>query len=209
VTRHFALRSLMPASLAALMVLAGFAPGHADLALAEGANERDTYILFTEGSRSIDVSGSTAELTTARAQRIGLEAMLYVRQGQAAYVIRDVETLRQAQGILTAEEDLSARQTVLSSQQSALSRLQAQLAREQAKLAALQSRAARPEADDLIREQEVLGREIRALGKIQDSLSRGVSVVGRGQTEMAQEARANFLRLFTNARSRGLAQRIE
>jgi len=211
VTRHLAVsrRSLLPVAVVALMALVGLAPGHADLALADGSSEHDTYILFAEGSRSIDVSGSVAELAGARAQRRGLEAMLYVRQGRASYVIRDAETLRQAQRIMKAEDELSARQTELGSKQTELGKLQTELAQEQSRLAALQSHAARPEAERLIREQDVLGREIGSLAKAEDSLGRGESILGRGQAELAQEARVNFQRLFADALSRGLAQRIE
>jgi hypothetical protein len=175
----------------------------------EEVSDHTTYILFAEGSRSIDVSGSTGELGRARALRIGLEAMLYVRQGAAAYVIRDPETLRQARALFASEEAIGARQTELGSRQTALGERQTQLAEEQRRLSVVQSQASPSEAADSIREQRALGRQINALGKAEDSLGRGVSILGRAQNLSAEEGRVKFRDLHADAIGRGVARRVD
>ncbi|HEY3949602.1 hypothetical protein [Phenylobacterium sp.] len=175
----------------------------------DGVSDHTSYLLFAEGSRSIDVSGSTGEAGRARASRIGLEAMLYVREGAAAYVIRDPATLRRARALFVSEDALGAQQTALSSQQATLSKLQTELAREQDRLSHLQSHAAPSDAADLTREQNALGRDVNELGRVINSLGRDISILGGSQDQLAEDARMEFQDLFAEALRRGVARRID
>jgi hypothetical protein len=83
-------------------------------------SDRASYVLFAPGSRSSTMSGSTDDLSRARALRVGREGLLYVRSGGSAYVIRDAATLRQARLIFGPQEALGEQQAKLGSRQAAL-----------------------------------------------------------------------------------------
>ena len=106
------LLSLGFGSLAGLAALSALAMVDAIVAVAGPVQSADhvSYVLFASNSDSISMSGSTDDIRRARALRNGDEALLYFRQGSAAYVIRDPATLRQAKAIFKPQEDLGTRQ---------------------------------------------------------------------------------------------------
>ncbi len=192
-------------SMAVLAALSGlFMLIHPAAAMAGGgpSGDRTSYVLFSEGSRSTTMSGSTEDLSRARALRKGSEALLYVRQGGAAYLIRDAATLRRAEAIFEPQQALGARQAELGSRQAALGSRQAALGAQQARLGARQASASP-------RQQEALGRRQEELGRQQDALGRQQDALGRQQDALGREADAKFRALLADALERGVARRVD
>jgi hypothetical protein len=158
------------------------------LAMASPAPTADHayYVLFTPGSESVMMSGSTDDITRARALRHGNEAMLYARVNGVAYITRDPATLRAAAALFKPQSEMGAKQAELGSRQAELGSRQAALGAKQAALG---------------RQQDELGRQQDALGRQQDAL-------GREQDRLGQIARAKFDALLSDAIRRGLAQRV-
>ena len=170
--------------------------------------DRASYILFAPGSGSSTMSGSMDDLKRARSLRSGSEAMLYVRQGGAAYVIRDAATLREARAIFQPQEELGARQGELGSRQAALGARQARLGAEQARLGSRQADATPRQAVELGRQQNELGRRQGELGEQQAALGRQQDALGREQSRLGQLANAKLRALLAEALRRGVAQRV-
>ena len=175
---------------------------------ASAATGHASYVLFTPGTQSVSMSGSTDDITRARALRKGGEALLYFRQNGVAYVIRDPETLRAAAAIFKPQAEMGARQAELGSRQAALGSQQAALGAKQAHLGALQADARPSEQDALGRQQDELGRQQDALGTQQDALGKQQDALGREQDRLGQIARDKFDALLADAMRWGLAQRV-
>lgn len=195
-------RSLALAGLAALSTAAmSVAPA--------AAGDRANYVLFSPGSESVFMSGSTDDVRRARAVRRGGEALLYVREGGAAYVIRDPATLAQARDIFRPQEELGARQGELGRRQGELGRQQGKLGAEQGRLGALQADSSPREAAALAVQQGELGRRQGELGKQQGELGRQQGELGREQARLAGIAQEKLRALVANAIRRGVAQRVD
>jgi hypothetical protein len=166
-----------------------------------------SYVLLTAGSQNSMMSGSTYDLRRAHAIRVGREGLLYVRQGGAAYVIRDAATLRRAEAIFEPQQALGARQAELGSRQAALGDRQAALGAQQARLGARQAGASPRQAAALAHRQDELGRQQDALGRQQDALGRQQDALGREQERLGRQAEGPFRALVEDAIRRGVAQR--
>ena len=195
------------AGLAALSTLAMIQAPAAVAATVQSA-DRVSYVLFADDSDSTSMSGSMEDISRARAVRNGLEALLYVRHGGAAYVIRDPEILRQARAIFKPQEELGARQGELGARQGALGARQGALGAEQGRLGALQANATPREAAQLAIQQGELGRQQGELGKQQGELGRQQGELGREQARLAGIAQEQIRVLIADAIRRGLAQRV-
>ena len=194
------------AALAALSGLALLAPPPAAAASTTRPADRASYVLFAQGSDSTTMSGSTDDIRRARALRRNGEALLYVRQGGKAYVIRDAATLRRAESIFEPQKVLGGRQAELGSRQAALGSRQAALGAEQARIGAQQAVATPARAGELGRKQGDLGRQQDALGRQQDALGQQQSALGREQDRLGREAQAKFQVLLGEAIQSGVAQ---
>ena len=172
------------------------------------AADHAKYVLFTPGTDSVMMSGSTEDITRAREIRRGSEAMLYARVNGVAYIIRDPETLRAAGAIFKPQAELGSRQAELGSRQAALGSKQAALGAKQAHLGALQADARPSEQDALGRQQDELGKQQDVLGRQQDELGKQQDALGREQERLSQIARDKFDALLADAMRRGLAQRL-
>lgn len=173
------------------------------------AADRTSYVLFSQGSSSTTMSGSTDDLRRARALRAGAEALLYVRRDGASYVVRDPATLRRAEAIFEPQQAMGARQAELGSRQAALGSRQAALGAQQARLGARQASASPALAAELGRQQSALGRRQDDLGRQQDALGQQQSALGREQSRLAREADAKFRALLAEALRSGLARRVD
>jgi len=191
------------ASLAALSALS-----LASLATA-GASDRSSYVLFAPGSESISMNGSMDDVSRARALRQGSEALLYVRHGGSAYVIRDPATLKQAEAIFEPQRALGARQAKLGEQQAELGAQQAKLGAEQARIGARQAAATPRQAEELARQQNELGRRQGLLGEQQGALGEKQGALGRQQEQESRIASGKFQALLSDALRRGIARRID
>jgi hypothetical protein len=190
--------------LAGLASLAALAMSPAAMAADHGS-----YVLFSPGSDSISMSGSSDDLGRARALRVGNEALLYVRQGGAAYIIRDPATLRQARALFQPQEALGAQQAELGSRQAALGARQAALGAEQARLGARQANATPSEQVELGRQQGEIGERQGELGRQQNALGEQQNALGREQNRLARIAEDQLQPLVADALRRGLAQRVD
>jgi hypothetical protein len=197
IRRRFAL-----AGLAALSALAMSA------APAAAADSRINYVLFSPGSESLSMSGSTDDIDRARALRRGNEALLYVREGGATYVIRDPATLAQARALFRPQEELGARQGELGRRQGELGEQQGKLGAEQGRLGALQANSPPREAAALAIQQGELGRRQGELGEQQGELGRQQGELGREQARLAAIAQEKLRALVADALRRGIAQRV-
>ena len=198
--------------LAALAAFAGVMPVHVPTAAAAGADQpgdRISYVLMAEGSERSMMSASTDDLRRLRGLRVGRQALLYIRQGGAAYVIRDAGTLRRAAAILEPQRAMGARQAELGSRQAALGRRQAALGAEQARLGARQADASPRLAASLGRQQGELGARQNLLGREQNELGRQQSALGQEQNRLAREAEAGLSALLAEAIRSGAAQRVD
>jgi hypothetical protein len=214
VTEPLALAAGTCRRLALLAVTALFAPmllvsSHAAAAAAEEPADRFSYVLLSPGSRSSTMSGSTEDLRRARSLRNGQEGLLYIRDGGAAYVIRDAATLREAEAIFEPQKAMGARQAELGSRQAALGHRQARLGAEQARIGSRQASASPARAETLGRQQDALGRQQDELGRQQEALGRQQDALGREQDRLAREAEARFRILVAEALQRGVAQRVD
>ena len=166
------------------------------------------YVLFAPNSDSTSMSGSMDDIRRAQAYRNGKEALLYVRQGGNAYVIRDAATLSQARALFKPQEELGERQGELGRRQGELGKKQAALGAEQARLGALQADARPSEAGRLARQQGELGRRQGELGAQQGELGRQQGALGAEQGRLAQIAHSKLRGLIADAIRRGLAQPV-
>jgi hypothetical protein len=199
-------RSMLVSACAAALACAGASGA---IAGTNPAGDRTSYILFSPDEQSVSMSGSTDDLQRARALRVGREAMLFVRQGSASYVVRDPAILRQARSIFEPQQALGAAQAELGSGQAALGRSQAALGIEQARLGARQANARPREAVELGRRQQALGQQQNMLGQQQNALGERQNALGREQNRLAHEANIKFRALVADAIQRGLAERVE
>jgi hypothetical protein len=197
-----------PIASASLAALSGFllliSPG----AVSARSGDHASYVLLDEGSQSTTMSGSTDDLDRALALRTGKEALLYVRQGGRAYVIRDAATLRRAHSIFEPQRVLGDRQSELGARQAELGGRQAALGAEQARIGALQASASPRRAEELARQQDDLGRRQDAFGRQQDELGQQQDALGREQDRLGREAEAKFDTLLADAIKSGVAQPV-
>jgi hypothetical protein len=200
-------RALALALLVAIPGLAIPAGAPAAASSAESA-DRLSYVLLSAGGRNASMSGTTDDLRRAKALRGGSEALLYIRQGGSAYVVRDAAILRRAEAIFEPQKALGAKQAELGSRQAALGSRQAALGSEQGRLGRLQADASPARAAILGRQQADLGKRQDALGRQQDVLGREQSQLGREQERLGREADAKLRTLVAEAISSGAAQRV-
>jgi len=170
--------------------------------------DRVNYVLFAPNSDSTSMSGSMDDIKHARAVRNGQEALLYVREGGDAFVIRDAATLRQAKAIFKPQEELGERQGELGRQQGALGKIQGELGAAQGRLGSLQANSPPKVAAELARQQGELGRQQGELGAKQGELGRKQGELGREQARLAGIANGQIRALIADARRRGLAQPV-
>ena len=177
-------------------------------AIAQPSRDDLSYVMMSGDSESSMMSGSTDDLRQARALRTGREALLYVRQGSAAYVVRDAATLRRAEAIFAPQRALGTQQAELGSRQAALGSRQATLGAEQARLGGQQVSVSRDRALHLARQQSELSIRQNALGREQGLLGREQSALGREQARLGRIAREQLRALVAAAIRSGAAQRV-
>lgn len=173
------------------------------------SSDRLSYVLLTGNDGSAMMSGSTDDITRARALRAGNAPLLYVREDGAAYVIRDAAILRRAEEIMRPQRELGNRQGELGKQQGELGRRQGALGKEQGRIGRMMADARVRELGELGRQQGELGRQQAALGNQQAELGRRQAELGRQQARLAELAQPQFRALVDEALRRGAAQRLQ
>ncbi len=191
-------------------------------------NDQDAvgFALIEDGSAIIH--GSNEEMrAVARLHATDASPLLWYRNGDQAYVIRDATLLARAKALyapVTAlgreqgrlggrQGELGGRQGGLGAQQGELGRQQAELASEQAGLAASNNReprmaALRSRLQALQAQQEALGEQQAALGRQQAALGEQQAALGKRQAEASAQASQGMSKLFDEAIAKGLAQPV-
>jgi hypothetical protein len=201
-------RRIGVALLIAVAVPTGLVPAAAVAASERENGDRFRYVFIAQGDSSTTMNASAEDIERARAQRAGKEALLYVRDRGAAYVIRDADTLRRAAEIFRPQAIVGAQQGELGRRQGELGRRQGELGREQGRLGMLQADARPREAAELGRQQGELGRRQGELGRQQGELGRQQGLLGQEQARLAKEAEVKIKALLADAIRRGVARRI-
>lgn len=154
--------------------------------------------------------------------RHGGEELLWLRKGNARYVVRDPATLQRFRAVYAettrlgeAQGALGERQGRLGEQQGALGERQGELGMRMAELAAEQARHARtgtPLRGDqmaaLQAQQSGLGEKMAELGKRQAALGREQSALGEQQSAAAIRAEREASKLIEQTIANGLAQAV-
>ena len=182
---------------------------HAQTAIHTDSSDRMSYVLFLGNDGSSMMSGDTDDFRLAQRYRAGNGPLLYVREGGAAYVIRDREILRRAEAIMRPQKELGRRQGELGRRQGELGRLQGELGREQGRLGRMMADARVREMGELGRQQGQLGRRQGELGRRQGELGRQQGELGREQARLADLAKPQLRALVAEAIRRGVAQRVD
>ena len=173
------------------------------------SGDRLSYVLFADGSGSTMSSGSSDDFSRAQRYRAGNGPMLYVRDGGAAYVIRDPAFLRRAQEIMRPQQELGQRQGALGTQQGELGRRQGELGAQQGRLGSLMADANARRMGELGRQQAELGRRQAELGDQQAALGRRQAELGREQERLSELAQPQVRALVAEALRQGVAQRVD
>jgi bla regulator protein blaR1 len=204
----FARTFMLGATVALFAVGAQASPPAGGAELSHSAT-RDAFVLLSAGSENIEMSGSMDDVRRARSLRADGQALLYVRQGGSAYVIRDAATLRKAKSLFEPQETLGRRQAELGSRQAALGREQASLGGRQAALSYRQVGDSPREAEDRAHRQVALSEQQARLGTQQAALGHEQQELGRQQSDLGRAADKQMQILFAEALASGLAQRVD
>ena len=173
------------------------------------SGDRLSYIYFADGKGSSMASGSTDDFQWAERYRSGNAPFLYVRDGGAAYVIRDPALLARASQIMRPQQELGKRQGALGAEQGELGRRQGQLGAEQGRLGARMSNTSARRMGELGKQMGELGRRQAALGSQQAALGSRQAELGRQQARLAEQAQPQLRALVADAVRRGVAQRAQ
>lgn len=190
-------------------LLLAIAPAQAVSVQAADTNNSDrlSYVFITADGSDM-MSGSTDDITRARALQAGHAPLLYIRDHGASYVIRDAAILRRAEEIMRPQRELGRRQGELGNQQGELGHRQAALGEKQGRLGAMMADANVRDVGELGRQQGELGRQQAALGEQQAELGHRQAELGRQQARAAEIAQPQFRALVADALQHGLAQRV-
>jgi len=189
-------------------LLIAIAPIQAVQAAASQSPDPMSYAIFMSNGGSTSTNMSSDDYRRAERYRTGKAPLLYVRDGGAAYVIRDAAMLRWAEAIMAPQQELGRRQGVLGAAQGELGRQQGILGKEQGRLGAQMLDSTPRQMAELGRKQGELGRQQGVLGKQQGELGRQQGALGKLQGRAAQRAKPKFRALVAEAKKRGVAQRV-
>jgi hypothetical protein len=206
---------------------------------ADAHRDRDLDYVYFRGEEHTTMSGDTRDLERARRVRQGKESLLWFRDGGQEYVIRDPDTLSQAdalwkpvgelgeaQGKLGSQlGNLGTQQGRLGSQQGLLGTRQGTLAVREATLEMRESNDTLSPADkaalakqrrELRQQQRALENQMRALDKPMRELSeqmeplgRQIEALGEKLSAASRKAEADMHALLRHAIAAGLAKPIK
>ena len=170
-------------------------------------------------------NASMGDLKEARAARHGSEDLLWLRKGNARYVVRDVATLarfREAYAetvrLGEAQGELGERQGLLGEQQGELGEQQGELGMQMAELATqaasralagMSSTQNDAKMAALQAKQDSLAEQMQPLAKRQEALGREQAVLGARQAAASERATREANRLIEQAIKSGVAQPVK
>lgn len=176
------------------------------------------YVLLSDDDSIAD--SATSELREAQALRRGNESLLWMRKGNARYVVRDPETLARFRAAYAevsrlgkAQGELGERQGQLGEQQGALGSRQGELGMQQAELAvdaaSQRNQAAHAERmAALAARQRSLAQEMEPLAQRQAGLARQQAALAARQKTASEQAQREAWRLMDDAIAGRVAQPI-
>ncbi|RPD88081.1 M56 family metallopeptidase [Luteimonas sp. 100069] len=178
----------------------------------------ESYVLI-DPEHSVAV-GSTDELAEARAAQRGNESLLWLRRGDARYVVRDADTIGRFREAFADVARLGERQGALGAEQGALGAEQGELGARQGEIggrvADLALQAVR-NGDDASRrtalaaleaESRALGAKLGTMSGQQVALAEQQSALARQQADAQARANRQARSLLDEAVSSGRAQRL-
>lgn len=183
---------------------------------------------------SVFVNGTDGDLSTVKHLQQGTQPLLWVRQGDKAYVVRDAAYIQRAkdafaplnalsreQGLLGGQQGrLGGLQGALGARQGALGARQGRLASQKARLAALTSLDSKQDAlksneqaldaseSELSKQQDELGKQQEELGRQQEALGAKQEALGKRQEEASEQAQKQLKALLDEAIAKGAAQSV-
>lgn len=176
------------------------------------------YVLLSDDDSIAD--SATSELREAQALRRGNESLLWMRKGNARYVVRDPETLARFRAAYAevsrlgkAQGELGERQGQLGEQQGALGSRQGELGMQQAELA-VEAASQRNQAVHaermaaLAARQRSLAQEMEPLAQRQAGLARQQAALAARQKTASEQAQREAWRLMDDAIAGRIAQPI-
>lgn len=177
--------------------------------------------------------GNSEDFSAARSQQRNGEALLWVRKGDAKYVVRDAATVRHLQAIYGPVVKLGEEQGRLGAKQGELGARQGELGARQGQIGAQQGELAARLAAAIMRgvntgssankgevsaieqrlaalgqQQDQLGREQHGLGIKQQELGSQQEALGERQRLASEAAQREADRLIDAAIAKGSAQRL-
>ncbi|KAB8168050.1 hypothetical protein FKV24_016445 [Lysobacter maris] len=191
-----------------------------------GDNPARAYVRFRNGNETAIVNGAIGDLREARRTVANGDEGLWLRQGDARYLISDPALLRRFDALYEPVEQLGRQQRELGDRQGRLGEQQGRLGQEQGELGMRQAElsletarraregagrradAKREERAEISARQQELGARQRELGQRQAELGRQQSELGARQAEASRRAEEGVRRLLENALASGAAKRL-
>ncbi|HUK89817.1 MAG TPA: M56 family metallopeptidase [Blastocatellia bacterium] len=166
-----------PAPLAALA-------GQAGSSWISSGQRGDGYVIVTDGSNSMTMSGSMEDVKRARALKAKIKgSFIWFTLNGRAYVITDQAMIKTAKELFRPEDDLSRQQDELSAKQDELSRQQDELSEQQERV--------RVDVPDMTAEFNALAEKMKG-AKTQSELSELQQELSRLQSRLSDlESRAS------------------
>ena len=176
-------------------------------------------------------AGSSQDMRDAQKQRHGDEDLLWVRKGNARYVIRDTATIRKLQSVHDEMNALGEQQGRLGAQQGKLGAEQGKLGARQVEISLQAARISTEQAAQsaaqaagratsnahvaqgermaaLTAQQQGMGEQMAALGERQAALGRQQAALGAKQSAASERASREASTLLEQAIKSGLAQPV-
>lgn len=167
-----------------------------------------------KGDHSI-AEGSTEDLRKASRLRRGNEELLWIRKGNAEYVVRDPATLEsfrasyaEVMSLGDAQAAIGNRQAAIGGKQAAIGHRQAQMGMKQAELASLRMQQSEADARmaELDRQQAALDKEQAKLNAPMAELDRQQAALNKKMQAADARAERETKKLMDEAIARGVAQ---
>lgn len=184
------------------------------------------YVRIRDGSDGVVMNGAMDDLKQAR-RAAGDAQALWLRRGDARYLVRDRDVLRRFDALFEPVVRLGEQQGALGQRQGDLGEQQAALGKEQGELGERQARVALAaaqraldggpggesaaqgrERDEIGARQKTLGQRQGELGRRQAELARQQSELGARQAEASRHAERGVKALLDAAVASGAAARL-
>jgi hypothetical protein len=181
----------------ALVVLLAPQASHAEGKTGKDSGKLDAWVYLRAGrGDEVQMSGSTSDIRAAKHWREKDEALLYVRRGAKAWVIRDAATLGKITPLWAPVEALGKQMEALGKKMEVLGK----------EMEALGRKMERADSDG---ERDRLGHEMDELGKKMDALGRQMDALGKDMEKASDKAERELVVLVDEAIKSGKAVAVK